>query len=109
MAGIGVIGGVGNNQFNPSGELTREQAACVLMNAASALGADVSARADLSQYPDADEVSAWASDALSWAVAEGVLSGVETGDGARELQPSRACTRAEMAALMMNLSARSAE
>ncbi len=97
------------SSFGPDDPLTREQAACVLMNAASALGADVSARADLSQYPDADEVTVWASDALSWAVAEGVLSGVETGDGARELQPSRACTRAEMAALMMNLSARSAE
>lgn len=106
----GVFNGYGDgSSFGPDDPLTREQAACVLMNAASALGADVSARADLSQYPDADEVSAWASDALSWAVAEGVLSGVETGDGARELQPSRACTRAEMAALMMNLSARSAE
>ena len=106
----GVFNGYGDgSSFGPDDPLTREQAACVLMNAASALGADVSARADLSQYPDADEVSAWASDALSWAVAKGVLSGVETGDGARELQPSRACTRAEMAALMMNLSARSAE
>ncbi len=106
----GVFNGYGDgSSFGPDDPLTREQAACVLMNAASALGADVSVRADLSQYPDADEVSAWASDALSWAVAEGVLSGVETGDGARELQPSRACTRAEMAALMMNLSARSAE
>ena len=25
MAGIGVISGIGNNQFNPNGELTREQ------------------------------------------------------------------------------------
>ena len=106
----GVFNGYGDgSSFGPDDPLTREQAACVLMNAASALGADVSARADLSAFPDADEVSPWASDALSWAVAGGVLSGVETGDGTRELQPSRACTRAEMAALMMSLSARSAE
>ena len=25
MAGIGVISGIGNNQFNPNGALTREQ------------------------------------------------------------------------------------
>ena len=106
----GVFNGYGDGSaFGPDDPLTREQAACVLMNAASVLGADVSARADLSAFPDADEVSSWASDALSWAVAEGVLSGVETADGARELQPTRACTRAEMAALMMNLSARAAE
>ena len=106
----GVFNGYGDgSSFGPDDPLTREQAACVLMNAASVLGADVSARTDLSAFPDADEVSPWASDALSWAVAEGVLSGVETADGARELQPTRACTRAAMAALMMNLSARSAE
>ncbi|MBM6779151.1 S-layer homology domain-containing protein [Collinsella tanakaei] len=108
--GVGVFNGYGDgSSFGPDDPLTREQAACVLMNAASVLGADVSARTDLSAFPDADEVSPWASDALSWAVAEGVLSGVETADGARELQPTRACTRAEMAALMMSLSARSAE
>ncbi len=108
--GVGVFNGYGDGSaFGPDDPLTREQAACVLMNAASVLGADVSARADLSAFPDADEVSSWASDALSWAVAGGVLSGVETAGGTRELQPTRACTRAEMAALMMNLSARSAE
>lgn len=108
--GVGVFNGYGDgSSFGPDDPLTREQAACVLMNAASVLGADVSVRADLSAFPDADEVSSWASDALSWAVAEGVLSGVETAGGTRELQPTRACTRAEMAALMMNLSARSAE
>ena len=108
--GVGVFNGYGDgSSFGPDDPLTREQAACVLMNAASVLGADVSARADLSAFPDSDEVSSWASDALSWAVAEGVLSGVETVGGTRELQPTRACTRAEMAALMMNLSARSAE
>ncbi|MDM8245193.1 S-layer homology domain-containing protein [Collinsella tanakaei] len=106
----GVFNGYGDGSaLGPDDPLTREQAACVLMNAASVLGADVSARADLSAFPDADEVSPWASDALSWAVAEGVLSGVETAGGTRELQPTRACTRAEMAALMMNLSARAAE
>ena len=106
----GVFAGYGDGSaFGPDDPLTREQAACVLMRAAASAGADPSARADLSAYPDAGGVSEWAADALSWAVAEGVLSGVELPEGTRELQPARACTRAEMAALMMNLSARATE
>lgn len=103
----GVFNGYGDGSaFGPDDPLTREQAAAVLMNAASLAGLDTSARAVLSAYPDAGEVSDWAREALSWAVAEGVLHGVDVGDGTRELQPGRACSRSEMAALMMNLATR---
>ena len=99
----GVFNGYGDGSaFGPDDPLTREQAACMLINAARRLGVDTSARENLSSYPDADEVSSWARNALSWAVAEGVVNGVEV-EGGRELQPGRACTRAEMAALMRNL------
>lgn len=99
----GVFNGYGDGSaFGPDDPLTREQAACMLINAARRLGVDTSARENLSAYPDVDEVSSWARNALSWAVAEGVVNGVEV-EGGRELQPGRACTRAEMAALMRNL------
>ncbi|MDN0068190.1 S-layer homology domain-containing protein [Collinsella ihumii] len=90
--------------FGPDDPLTREQAACVLKNSADKLGIDTSARADLSGFPDADEVSEWAEESLAWAVASDILHGFELEDGTREIQPLRACTRAEMAALLMNLS-----
>lgn len=90
--------------FGPDDPLTREQAACVLKNSADRLGIDTSARADLSGYPDSDEVSEWAEESLAWAVASDILHGFELEDGTREIQPLRACTRAEMAALLMNLS-----
>ncbi len=90
--------------FGPDDPLTREQAACALKNSADRLGIDTSARADLSGYPDADEVSEWAEESLAWAVASDILHGFELEDGTREIQPLRACTRAEMAALLMNLS-----
>lgn len=105
--GAGVMNGHGDGSFAPGGALTREEAACVLMNAAGLAGMDVSARADLSGFADAGDVSGWAREALSWAVAEGVMNGVGAGDGSLELQPARPCTRAEAAALLMNL-ARSA-
>ncbi|MCR8907563.1 S-layer homology domain-containing protein [Thermophilibacter sp. ET337] len=93
----GVFNGNGDGSFDPAGAITREQAACVLYNRAQAAGEDVSARADLSGFADADELSGWAEEAMSWAVAEGVFSG-----GAAGLEPGRALTRSEGAAILWN-------
>ena len=99
----GIFSGYGDgSSFGPGDPLTREQAAAVLYNAA---GRQDSAY-DLSSFSDAGEVSGWARNAVEWAASEGVLSGVELPGGARELQPGRACTRSELAALMMNLARR---
>ena len=98
----GVFNGYGDGSaFGPDDPLTREQAAAVLHNAAG----EPEAEADLTSFSDADEVSPWAREALAWAVSSGVVNGVDV-EGGRELQPGRACTRAEMAGLMMNLAAR---
>ena len=98
----GVFNGNDDGTFSPDEAISREQVACVLYNRAAAAGQDVSARADLASFPDASEVSGWAREAMSWAVAEGVFSGAELPDGSRELQPARALTRAEGAAVLMN-------
>ena len=61
------------------------------------LGIDTSSRADLSQYDDMGDVADWAYEAMSWAVAEGLVRGqTET-----ELAPSVTATRAEAATLLM--------
>ena len=101
--GEGVFNGYADGTFGPEDALTREQAACVLMGDAARRGEDVSARADLSAYPDAGDVSAFASEAVSWAVAEGVISGKEPEPGVTLLDPQGACTRAELCALLMRL------
>lgn len=94
----GVMNGYGDgSSFGPNDALTREQAAAVLYN----LAGKPSTRADLSSYPDADEVSSWAYDALSWAVAEGVINGVDKG-GTLVLDPQATCSRAMLAGLMSN-------
>ena len=41
----------------------------------SSKGYDVSARADLTAFPDAASVSGWAEEALSWANAAGLING----------------------------------
>lgn len=92
-AANGIVSGIGDNTFAPNAPITREQLAAMLMNYAQWKGQDISARADLSDYTDAP--STWASEAVQWAVAEGLLAGV-TDD---QLQPQGQATRAQVAAI----------
>lgn len=95
--------GAGSGLFGPEDALTREQAAAVLMRWAAFRGEDTSARADLSAYPDAGDVSEWAVECVSWAVAQGVIAGVGLPDGTLELDPLGTASRAQTATLMMRL------
>ena len=95
--------GAGSGLFGPEDALTREQAAAVLMRWAAFRGEDTSARADLSAYPDAGDVSEWAVECMSWAVAQGVIAGVGLPDGTLELDPLGTASRAQTATLMMRL------
>lgn len=96
-------GYAGTSLFGPDEPLTREQAALVLQRWSELNGEDVSGRADLSGYPDAELVSDWALDGVSWAVSAGILKGVDQEDGTALLDPSGTATRAQVAALMMRL------
>ena len=93
-ANVGVVNGYEDNTFRPNQPITREQLAAILMNYASYKGEDVSARADLSNYTD--QPSAWATETMQWAVAEGLISGVT----ADQLQPQGNATRAQVAAIL---------
>ena len=92
----GIAAGFDDNTFHPNDPLTREQLASMLMNYARWKGQEVSARADLSHYSDADRIGSWASDTMRWAVACGLISGM-TND---TLQPQGAATRAQLAAIL---------
>lgn len=56
--------------------------------------------ASLNGFPDAASVSNWAYAAMSWAVGNGLISGIAS-DGADYLAPSGGATRAQIAAIMM--------
>jgi len=62
---------------NPNGTITREQMATMLYRYAEVFGHDLSKRADLSRFSDAESISFYAKDALSWAVANGLISGTD--------------------------------
>ena len=93
-ASVGVVNGYEDGTFKPNTAITREQLAAILMNYAQYKGQDVSARADLNGYTD--QPSTWAEEAISWSVAEGLLTGVT----ADTLQPQGAATRAQVAAIL---------
>ena len=93
-ANVGVVNGYEDGTFKPNTAITREQLAAILMNYAAYKGEDVSNRASLATYTD--QPSTWAQEAMQWAVAEGLISGVTN----TELQPQGNATRAQVAAIL---------
>lgn len=79
---------------NPGAPITREQLATILWKYA---GSPI-VSASLEAYPDADSVSAYAVDAMRWAVSTGIISGMGSGT----LFPQGSATRAQVAAVFMH-------
>lgn len=92
----GIVSGYGNDLFGPADPVTREQMAAVLHRYASHKGCNVTDAANLSDYTDAKEISSWAEEAMSWANAEGLL----TGRTVTTLVPGGTATRAEVASIL---------
>ena len=92
----GVVCGIGNNRFDPDGEITREQVAAILFRYAEMKEFETSKRGDLSTFPDGSKVGSWAETAMQWAVAEGIING---SDG--KLLPQGNATRAQAATILM--------
>lgn len=92
----GIVNGLGNGMFGPEELITREQMAAMLYNYADMLGVDTSARANLNAYSDADSVSSWANEVMSWANATGIINGTTT----TTLDPQGTATRAQVAAML---------
>ena len=81
---------------NMTGSITREQLATILYRYAKQKGYDVSKSAALTGFSDADKVSGYASEAMQWAVAEGLLQGSNG-----KLDPQGSATRAQVATILM--------
>ena len=99
-AANGIVNGVGDGRFSPDGTLTREQLAAILMRYSRSIGRATGARGNLSAFPDGNRVSAWAGDALAWAVGEGLVNGSRV-NGKDYLRPQGSATRAQVATILM--------
>jgi uncharacterized YkwD family protein len=98
-ASQGIVSGTGEGMFEPNANITREQLAAIMMRYTRYLSVDVVPGADLSSFADADTVSFWAREAMSWANAAGILSGIPL-DGALYLDPRGNATRAQAASIL---------
>ena len=97
----GIVYGTGKHTFSPESAVTREQTAAILQRYMQKTGKDTSASADLSKYPDAASVSAWAKDSMQWAVGSGLIEGVKSGSTVT-LSPQDSSTRAQIAQMLYN-------
>lgn len=92
----GVITGYADGSFSPSDPMTREQLATMVYRYSKYRGYDTSAKASLWGFPDQGRVSAFAREAMEWAVAEGIISGDQG-----KLNPQGIAARAVTAAIIM--------
>ena len=93
----GIVNGTGADVFSPNASITREQLAAMLYRYAG----EPSVSADLSAYTDTVDISPYASKAVEWCVAKGILSG----ESATRLAPQDTATRAECAAMLQRFAA----
>ena len=96
-ASNGIISGISKSEFAPDSDITREQMALIIYRFAKIQGYDVSNAADLTSFTDADEVSDWAIEALSWASKTELVKGTNEST----LSPKATATRAQVAAIFM--------
>ena len=96
--------GVGNNQFDPNGAITREQM-CVLMDRfvdyyGEKTGQTHETVEEPEEFPDADQISEYAVEAVNNCHQYGLITGFEDGT----LRPKEHSTRAQVAAVIYRLS-----
>ena len=96
-AANGIVNGVSDTEYAPNTDITREQLAAILFRYAEYKGYDVSGRDSLTGYTDRGSISAYALDAMRWAVDEGLITGMT----ATTIVPQGTATRAQCATMLM--------
>ena len=90
-----IVSGIGNSQYAPDREITREELVMMLYNYATYKGYDAKTDVELTRFSDSSSVSTWAETAMKWAVRNKLINGV----GEKLLTGDKA-TRAQVAKVM---------
>ena len=93
----GIITGYDTGLFGPNDNVTREQLVTMLYRYQKAMEGSVSQKGDLSAFRDDDEISAYALDAMTWAVGAGVIQGRP----GNQVAPTGLTTRAELCTILV--------
>ena len=98
----GITAGTSETTFSPTNSLTREQLATFFYRFADFENPDpIEITGDLTGFTDAGQVASYATDAMKWAIGEGLISGTtET-----TLSPKATATRAQVGTILMRSTA----
>ena len=96
-ASKGIVNGYGDGRFGTNDDMTREQMAKIMYNYAKYKGYDISTRASLASFTDADKINPWAVEEMKWAVSVGLIKGIST----TELAPQGNAERCQLATVLM--------
>lgn len=88
---LNIAAGEGQGKFNPDSQISREEAVTMLVNCLGGAPQDLNPFA----YTDADDISAWAQEAITYARQIGLVKGYPDGS----FHPGQNITRAEAAIL----------
>lgn len=93
----GAIAGYGDGTYyGPTDPISREQLAAMLLRIS---GDQDTSGTRIDSFADADQVSAFAEDAMRWAVEQGIINGFQPEN---LLRPTSHASRAEVAAMVLN-------
>lgn len=96
-----IVAGTSASTFAPNDVITREQMAVILYGYTAKFAPEFTGNAaSLNTFPDAGSVANWAYTAMSWAVGNGLISGMGSG-GVSYLAPQGSATRAQASAIIM--------
>lgn len=92
-----IVEGVSKTKFAPNSQITREQMVTILYRYAKTFGCSFAPSADLSRYSDSSSISGYATEAMAWAVGNGIIKGTSS----TKISPQGTATRAAVATILM--------
>ena len=95
-----VVNGVTEHEYDPEGDVTRDQAVTMLYRAFKEIKFDNLKPGDYTKFPDGKDVEEYAQDAMNWALGLGLIKG--SGEELL-LNPTHSITRAEIATILSRL------
>lgn len=94
---LDIVGGKGDDMFDPKGLLTRQEAAIILMKTAKALDHDITLND--STFADASDIDSWALEGINYVSSNDIMNGV----GENKFAPKATYTRQQAIVTIIKL------
>jgi len=96
----GIVNGIGGGKFAPEAVITREQIATILYRYEAFKNGAPKVEGDLKAFPDASNVSTFATTAMVWAIENEIITGASV-NNVTYLNPLNSATREQIATIIM--------